>query len=94
MLLFQFSYETPVYKSKNPSCKFFTAPCWRHCLKTVKIDESVGSIDIKTLKKYFHKNAEVLESILQFQGRRGFANKKIMEKYLLKIHNSLKLSQD
>ncbi|XP_062158832.1 uncharacterized protein LOC133866329 [Alnus glutinosa] len=62
---FKFSYETPVYKSKNPGCcKFLPILCWRHCLKTIKIDESGRSADVKALKKYFHKNAEILESIL------------------------------
>jgi hypothetical protein len=65
MLLFQFSYGTPVYKLKNSSCcKFLPFPCWRHCLKTIKIDESERYENVKALKKYFYKNAEILESIL------------------------------
>ncbi|XP_062157566.1 uncharacterized protein LOC133865219 [Alnus glutinosa] len=62
---FMFSYEAPIYKSKNPSCcKFLPVPCWRHCLKTIKIDYFGRYAYLKPLKKYFHKNAEILESIL------------------------------
>jgi hypothetical protein len=65
MLLFQFSYEAPIYKSKNPSCcKFLPVSCWRHCLKTIKIDYFGRYAYLKPLKKYFRKNAEILESIL------------------------------
>jgi hypothetical protein len=69
-LVFQFSYENPVYKGKeNPNCcKLLPNLCWRHCLKTVKIEDSRGFADEEDLGKYFHENAKILKS---FQ---GFAN--------------------
>ncbi|XP_059433951.1 F-box/FBD/LRR-repeat protein At4g26340-like [Corylus avellana] len=60
---FKFSYGNPIYKVKNRSCcKRLSVLCWRHCLKTVKIANSKGSAEEETLKKYFFKNAKILES--------------------------------
>jgi hypothetical protein len=62
MLVFQFSYENPVYKGESSNCcKLLQNPCWRHCLKTIQIEDFGGSGDKKALKKYFVENAEILE---------------------------------
>uniref|UniRef100_A0A7N2LR32 F-box domain-containing protein n=1 Tax=Quercus lobata TaxID=97700 RepID=A0A7N2LR32_QUELO len=59
---FKLSYEKPIYKGENPSCcKFLPFPCWRHCLKTVKIDSLKGYTDEELLYKYFSENAKTLE---------------------------------
>jgi hypothetical protein len=69
MLEFQFSYENHVRKGENPSCcKFLPISCWRHCLKTVKIEESRASAYMKDLEEYFIKNAEILRSIQYSEG--------------------------
>ncbi|XP_050285747.1 uncharacterized protein LOC126725216 isoform X2 [Quercus robur] len=61
-LTFELSYEKPIYKGENPSCcKFLPFPCWRHCLKTVKIDSLKGYGDEELLYKYFSENAKTLE---------------------------------
>jgi hypothetical protein len=59
MLEFQFSYENHVRKGENPSCcKFLPVSCWRHCLKTVKIeDQYIASALMKDLEEYFIKGA-------------------------------------
>jgi hypothetical protein len=63
VLIFQFSYENPVDKLKDPNCyKFIPVICWRHCLKAIKIENLRGSIEEDTLKKYFSDNTEILES--------------------------------
>jgi hypothetical protein len=64
MLVFQFSYENPVYKGgENPNCcKLLLNLCWRHYLKTVKIEDSGGLVDEEDLRKYFYENAKVLKS--------------------------------
>ena len=57
------SYRKPIYKEENPSCcKFLPFPCWRHCLKTVKIESLKGHVDRAILYKYFSENAKSLES--------------------------------
>ncbi|KAK7852036.1 hypothetical protein CFP56_040302 [Quercus suber] len=68
--LFQFSYEKPIIEGEKPSCcKFLPIPCWRHCLKSVMIenfrlsaDEETQKADEESLEKYFHENTESLES--------------------------------
>ncbi|XP_059455205.1 uncharacterized protein LOC132185450 [Corylus avellana] len=66
---FKFSYENRVRKGENPNCcKFLPVSCWRHCLKTIKIEESRASAYMKDLEKYFIKNAEILRNI-QFSKR-------------------------
>ncbi|XP_059434101.1 putative F-box/LRR-repeat protein At5g02700 [Corylus avellana] len=60
---FKFSYGNPIYKVKNRNCcKRLPVLCWRHCLKSVKIANSKGSVEEETLKKYFFNNAKILES--------------------------------
>ncbi|XP_059455203.1 uncharacterized protein LOC132185447 [Corylus avellana] len=60
---FQFSYEDHIYKSKKHNCcKLLPVLCWRHCLKTVKIEHCGGTIAKETLEYYFSTNAEILES--------------------------------
>ncbi|XP_050289688.1 uncharacterized protein LOC126727820 [Quercus robur] len=60
---FEFSYRKPIYKEENPSCgKFLPFPCWRHCLKTVKIESLKGHVDREILYKYFSGNAKTLEN--------------------------------
>ena len=52
----------PIYKGENPSCcKFLPFPCWRHCLKTIKIDSLTGYADIEILYMYFSENTKTLE---------------------------------
>jgi hypothetical protein len=55
MLVFQFSYENPIYKGReNPNCcKLLSDLCWRHCLKIVKIKDSGELADEENLQKYF-----------------------------------------
>ena len=68
MLVFQFSYESSFDKGANHNCcKFLTVSCWRHCLKTVKIEDFSKSADMETLKKYFFKNAKILSSFQYFK---------------------------
>ena len=70
MIWFQFSYKKPTFDKENPSCcKFLPNPCWRHCLKTVTIenirvrpDEETLKAEKETLEKYFYENAKFLES--------------------------------
>ncbi|GLT55012.1 hypothetical protein SLA2020_281660 [Shorea laevis] len=51
---FKFLYGNPIDKSENFNCcKFLPVLCWRHCLKTIKIENLRGSIEKETLKKYF-----------------------------------------
>ncbi|XP_030965768.1 uncharacterized protein LOC115986647 [Quercus lobata] len=67
---FKFSYKKPIFDEENPSCcKFLPNPCWRHCLKTVTIenirvrpDEETLKAEKETLEKYFYENAKFLES--------------------------------
>ena len=72
LLLFQLSYENiekPIYKGENPSCcKFLPFPCWRHCLKTVKIDGLKGYGDEELLYNYFSENAKTLEDFQLYVG--------------------------
>ncbi|XP_059455204.1 uncharacterized protein LOC132185448 [Corylus avellana] len=66
---FQFSYENHVRKGENLNCcKFLPVSCWRHCLKTIKIEESEASAYVKPLETYFIKNAEILRSIQYSEG--------------------------
>ena len=59
VLLFQFSYEDRIFKSKNHSCcKLLPVLCWRHCLKTVQIEYYGEDIGKETLNRYFFKNSE------------------------------------
>ncbi|GMY34621.1 F-box/FBD/LRR-repeat protein At3g52680-like isoform X1 [Fagus crenata] len=68
-ITFKFSYEKPSYKGDNPSCcKFLPFPCWRHCLKTVKIDNFRGFADREILHKYFFENAKSLEDFQFYDG--------------------------
>jgi hypothetical protein len=54
---------------EDPSCcKLIPILCWRHCLKTIKIENSKGSTEEDTLKKYFFDNAEILESFHYLKG--------------------------
>jgi hypothetical protein len=63
MLVFQFSYETPIYKGENPNCcKRLAYSCRWHCLKTVEIEDSGGFADKKELEKYFSENAKNMKS--------------------------------
>jgi hypothetical protein len=63
MLVFQFLYETPIYKGENPDCcKQLAYPCRRHCLKTVKIEDAGRFADKKELEKYFSENAKNMKS--------------------------------
>ena len=70
LLDFQFSYKNPILREENPSCcKFLPVPCWRHCLKTITIEnfrastnEETLKADEETLEKYFYENAKILES--------------------------------
>jgi len=72
-ICFKFSYEKPILKGKKPSCcKFLPVPCWRHCLRSVMIenfrvlgDEETLKAKEASLEKYFKENAEILET-LQF----------------------------
>ncbi|XP_059454254.1 FBD-associated F-box protein At3g52670-like [Corylus avellana] len=74
-ICFKFSYEDRIYKLKNHSCcKLLPILCWRHCLKTVQIENYGGAIEKETLKRYFSKNAEILES---FQYRRLLRSKTV-----------------
>jgi hypothetical protein len=67
--IFQFSYGNPNDKLKDPSCcKLIPILCWRHCLKTMRIENLRGSIEEDTLKKYFFDNAEKLESFHYLKG--------------------------
>ncbi|GMY20410.1 putative F-box protein At1g49610 [Fagus crenata] len=67
---FKFSYEKPILKGEKPSCcKFLPVPCWRHCLRSVMIENFRVSTNEETLKaveasleKYFHENTEILET--------------------------------
>uniref|UniRef100_A0A2N9EKW5 At1g61320/AtMIF1 LRR domain-containing protein n=1 Tax=Fagus sylvatica TaxID=28930 RepID=A0A2N9EKW5_FAGSY len=69
-ICFKFSYEKPILKGKKPSCcKFLPIPCWRHCLKSVMIenfrvlgDEETLKAKEASLEKYFKENAEILET--------------------------------
>ena len=62
-LYFQFSYGKPIHKRENPSCcKLLSFPCWRHCLKTVKIVNLRGFADREILNNYFVENAKTLEN--------------------------------
>ncbi|XP_059436206.1 uncharacterized protein LOC132169139 [Corylus avellana] len=66
---FKFTYENPIYKLKSPSCcNLLPVLCWRHCLKTINIENLSGSIEEETLKKYFFENAEMLESFHYLKG--------------------------
>ncbi|KAK7858232.1 putative f-box/lrr-repeat protein [Quercus suber] len=76
---FKFSYKKPILDEENPSCcKFLPNPCWRHCLKTVTIenireraDEETLKAEKETLEKYFYENAKFLESFLFLCGGVG-----------------------
>ncbi|GMY20403.1 putative F-box protein At1g49610 [Fagus crenata] len=69
-ICFKFSYEKPILKGKKSSCcKFLPIPCWRHCLKSVMIenfrvlgDEETLKAKEASLEKYFKENAEILET--------------------------------
>lgn len=67
---FKFSYEKPILRGENYSCcKFLPDPCWRHCLKSVTIENCRAPANVETVKadkeileKYFFENAKILES--------------------------------
>ncbi|XP_030967425.1 uncharacterized protein LOC115987951 [Quercus lobata] len=67
---FKFSYEKPILGGENSSCcKFLPVPSWRHCLKSVTIENFRAFTNVETLKadeefleKYFYENAKFLES--------------------------------
>ncbi|XP_065631101.1 uncharacterized protein LOC111995127 [Quercus suber] len=67
---FKFSYEKPILRGESYSCcKFLPDPCWRHCLKSVTIENCRAPANVETVKadkeileKYFFENAKILES--------------------------------
>ncbi|XP_050279352.1 uncharacterized protein LOC126720657 isoform X3 [Quercus robur] len=81
---FKFSYEKPILGGENSSCcKFLPVPSWRHCLKSVMIENFRAFTNVETLKadeefleKYFYENANFLESF-QFIPRAVCLNKKL-----------------
>ena len=61
LLVFQFSYEKPIYKWKRPSCcKFLPFPCWWHCLKSVQIETLRGYAYTRISNGYLLENTEIL----------------------------------
>lgn len=69
MLILQFSYGNPIDKLENLNCcKLLPDLCWRHCLKTIKIENFRGSIEEEPLNKYFFENAEILENLHYMKG--------------------------
>jgi hypothetical protein len=68
MFMFQFSYESPFYNGVNPNCcKLLPISCWRHCLKTIEIEDFGELGDEEALDKYFLENAEILKSFQYFK---------------------------
>ncbi|KAL0005355.1 hypothetical protein SO802_012916 [Lithocarpus litseifolius] len=74
-LSLKFSYEKPILRGEKPSCCKLLVPCWRHCLKSVIIENSRIAADEETLKaeeislqKYFYENTEILESFQFLSG--------------------------
>ncbi|KAL4637886.1 hypothetical protein ACB092_03G110100 [Castanea dentata] len=48
----KFSYDKPILEGKKPSCcKFLPIPCWRHCLKSVMIENFRMSADEETQRQ-------------------------------------------